>query len=973
MVARIALAWHWSWRNSRIISLVVLVCLALPLTATSQTTPDGSIRGIVRDQQGAILPGVTVTATSVASPGAHSATTDTTGLYRLSNLPAGDYTISVTLASFAPYIREHVEVRAGLNIGLDVLLQVGQVEDAVHVTADSPLLERKSAMTAVNVSGEFQRALPTSQQRNWSDALILTPGVVSGDNTFGGLTQNYYVHGSNTTSHVLQVDGADLASAAGAQTSYISFSNDLIADVQVRTAGVDASSPLGTGAVLSVATRSGTDLFSGAVATSFQPERWNGSNVPGGTSPKVRLMQPDASLGGPVFKGRLWFFGAFQRLDSSSGVSRTQTQLAALSQLDASFQPFNLTNKANLYFFKLTGGLSANQRFSGFYQSDSVRTDQGSAQDALPLTNHIGGHAVAGRLLSTWGSSATSELGVSYNDKNFETSDFQSSVPYQQVYRSVVPSGGRLSGVDYLAHLGSPGTLWTSQPSTKATISYDFTYFTHQRLGSHELKAGVFLQPHLLNESTLNYANGGQALEYLVLADPTNPAAGVRPYERISIPSSLQQFRSVGSDVAFYVQDLWTFHRLTATAGLRVDRVAYTDTIFNVDTQRSVDAGPRVGLNYAVRADSRSVARLTWSRLPDRVAGASFAGTVSPTQTISYDLNLDGTFETVDVIPGSTSLSPTRVFDPNLHQPYVNEFTAGYRQQFNGQLTVDVGVVRRLMKDRFTMVEINGIYDGDVFKGYRDVSQNAINRLTNNIWNWPVYTALELTATKRTARVELIASYTRQWQHLDGTWQPNDPASFIQPAAFPDDGGVGQPSGSLSSTAQSNSLSGSSLALSGNASSPWQDHIVRSGMNVLGPWGLTFAANYTYQSGPWSGPIVKNLSGPDPAFGPSTVVLSNGRSVSNPLATVVRFAFPTRSDGQFHLDALHVLNLRFARATSLGEHRKLWVMFDLFNVTNGGANQGLVSGGNVLGTANYGIGQNRQVPRAGQIGAKFTF
>src|SRR5581483_763765 len=320
----------------------------------------------------------------------------------------------------------------------------------------------------------------------------------------------------------------------------------------------------------------------------------------------------------------------------------------------------------------------------------------------------------------------------------------------------------------------------------------------------------------------------------------------------------------------------------------------------------------------------------------------------------------------------TSTLNPARVFDSNLHQPYVNELTFGYRQQFTGGLTVDAGLVRRLMRDRFTMEEVNGIYDGNVFKGYRDETQNAVYRLTNNVWNWPVYDALEFTVTKRTSRLELIGSFTRQWQHLAGTWVPNDPASFIQPSAFPDDRGIGNPSGSLTSTSQANSLSGSALALSGNISSPWQDHVIRSGATFTGPWGLGISANYTYQSGPWSGPIVKNLAAADPTFGPSTVKLSTGRSVPNPLATVVRFAYPTRSDGQFHLDGLHMLNFRFLKSIDISQ-RKLTVTMDIFNVTNHGADQGLISGANVLGSANYGIGQNRQLPRGAQIGARFAF
>src|SRR5262249_31312650 len=157
----------------------------------------------------------------------------------------------------------------------------------------------------------------------------------------------------------------------------------------------------------------------------------------------------------------------------------------------------------------------------------------------------------------------------------------------------------------------------------------------------------------------------------------------------------------------------------------------------------------------------------------------------------------------------------------------------------------------------------------------------------------PVYSFLELQATKQTARVQALASYTRQWRHLDGTWQPNDPASFIQPGAFPNSRGLG----SVTSTFESqNSLSASTSVTQLQVQS--RNHTCRLGASYLAPWDIILATNYTFESGLWSGPVVTRIPAPDPAFGPPTVTLSNGRVVSNPLATTIRFADATRDDGQ---------------------------------------------------------------------------
>src|SRR5207247_1670206 len=155
-----------------------------------------------------------------------------------------------------------------------------------------------------------------------------------------------------------------------------------------------------------------------------------------------------------------------------------------------------------------------------------------------------------------------------------------------------------------------------------------------------------------------------------------------------------------------------------------------------------------------------------------------------------YDLNRDGVFETTFVTPTSTAVNPNRIFDPDYHQPFVDEWTVGYRRQLPGQATLDVGFIHRDYRDRIALVEQNGIYDGNVFKGYRNESLNDIFLLTTNQWNYPVYKALELLASKQNQRFQILGSFTRSFNHLEGTWQPNDPASFIQPNAFPIDRGL---------------------------------------------------------------------------------------------------------------------------------------------------------------------------------------
>ena len=232
----------------------------------------------------------------------------------------------------------------------------------------------------------------------------------------------------------------------------------------------------------------------------------------------------------------------------------------------------------------------------------------------------------------------------------------------------------------------------------------------------------------------------------------------------------------------------------------------------------------------------------------------------------------------------------------------MDELAAGYRRQFAGRTTVDVGYIHRDYRDRPALVETNAIYDGNVFRGYRNEAQNDIFLLTTNEWNYPVYNALEILATKQTSQFQLLGSFTRSWSHLEGTWQPRDPASFIQPDAFLLNRGM---------ELNDNRVASSNNGLNpGTGGAEWTELVVRFAAVYHAPWKFNVATNYALQGRRWSGPIITRVAAADPQFGPTTVTLSNGRIVPNPLATLNRFAFPTRDEGQFKLPALHVINLR---------------------------------------------------------------
>lgn len=950
-------------------------------SAHAQISSDGTIRGTVRDAQGAVLPGATVTAASPTVPGVRTAISDVQGDYRLIDLPPGEYTIVAELQGFSKVSRAGVLVRAGLNLSVDFTLQVGSISETVTVAVDTPMLETQQTVQAVNVSGEMQRRLPLTVGGHWSGVTLLTPGVAA-QAAEAGMGGVYFNRGTDNESHVVQVDGADMGSFRQQwPAAYFGVSTEALEDVQVKTAGIDAASPLAQGMVINIATMSGTNQFRGAMGTVYTAKSWNSNNVPGGTPRTVKIIQPDISAGGPIRRDTAWYYGAARFSSESAGIGRTSDVVARLEALRPGFVPFDNKRSQQFWYVKATTQFSRDHQAYVFAQRDVDPRDSNAADWADPFdVLAFGGYGYGARLSSVWGSTVTTRMLAAYNNKGINTdfSIFEGRVvdngPTVLVHRDAFLSSGQLVGSGSIAQLNNLQTrnLW---PTSKLTLSADLTWLKSGWVGSHEFQTGVYLQPRLRVDTIDRYANNGFLLEEVVLRDRNNLAAGYTPFHRRILGVSELTSASVGArDNAIYLQDAWRPNgRLTITAGVRIDWIQGKDRLFDVVVLDDRAVGPRFGATYQVTADAKNVVRGSWGRVHEAPIGLRIgaAGTNRAGARDLYDLDLDGTFETEFVTPASTVLSTNREIDPDRRQPFVDEWLVGYRRQFAGQVSIDASFIQRRYKHRPALVEVNGIYDGAVFSGYRNEAFNDIFLVTSNQWNWPVYSGIELTASKQTRWLQLLGGYTRAFQRLAGTWQPNDPASFIEPDKFDNNGGLG----SVSRANETNSLSGNADI----RNQMWLKHIGRLGVIYMAPWNFVVASTVSAQSGLLTGPVVTRIAAADPRFGPGTIRLSNGRVVPNPLATTVRFAFSNRGEGQIQGPAIVSWNARVGRDFRLGA-RRLEAALDIFNITNRGAVQSFLGGGNQTYSPNFAqrpdgtfIGSSVQPPRSGQVTLRFVF
>jgi hypothetical protein len=215
-----------------------------------------------------------------------------------------------------------------------------------------------------------------------------------------------------------------------------------------------------------------------------------------------------------------------------------------------------------------------------------------------------------------------------------------------------------------------------------------------------------------------------------------------------------------------------------------------------------------------------------------------------------------------------------------------------------------------------------------------------------------------------------MAGLNKQWHHISGTWNPGDPARFIQPDHFPNDKLLYMPRGNN----EQQSLSSSTALTYGPT---WRSYSIRLGGTYLVPGGFTLAASYTHNAGPWTGPLIDRLAKNDPdvtQYGPARIPLENGSTQRNPLATVYRFVGETRGDGQIQAPSIKALGLKIGKRFRLGGARELEVAANVFNLFNwGNHHQYTYAGTNLLFSPNYLQMRNLQLARALQLTALFRY
>ena len=954
---------------------------------------DGSLRGTVKDDQGGALPGVTVTAASPALLGAAVAVSDAAGNYRVVNLPPGLYTLTAELTGFAVFRREEILLRAGANFQVDITMKLGTLAETITVSGDSPMLEVARPSNVLNIDAQFQKALPLVEGKYWSDFLHMTPGVMSRPHNDGSGRQNYFGNAVDHRDAVVDMEGMMASNYNDSNINRTALSTEAVEDVQIKTGGVDAASPMGYGLVLNMISKSGGNRMSGSAGWTYQPFRWNSDNTGGKGTPATRAInQADFSFGGPIMHDRIWYFAAYRWQNNETTPSRIPAVVAALRALYPD-EPFENTSlKSQQPYVKVTARAGTNHTLSGIYQGDRLHMlNVGQTMTKFDEVLSTGGALYGAKLMSAWRNTFTTTFTASYNNKGGNGLDsYDGRIrpgPSIDVHPAFTIAQGLATGTGLLVTTGgnrSVGCLGCMllDESSVTMLRGDLTWFKDGWAGSHEFQTGFLALPANNFDQTTMYLNDGFIYEQQRLRDPNNPSAGTVPFHRQYITGDLSLLTASGrdKDIGFYVQDTWKpASRLTATIGVRVDLVRRFDSQRGFARQSSTEIGPRLGFSYLLTSDAKNVLRGTFARVHEQLQGgrhgvSSFGGSDASALRDTYDLDGDGVFESVFTTPARTSTLSTAQFDPGMSQPIIDEGIVGYRRQFPGQVSVDVAGIYRKVHNMFAQTDINGRYPSgpnQPFGGFGlvDPNQGIVYRLTNADWHAMHYQALQITVAKNlSSNFQAMAAIHRQWQQDKGTWNPTDPARFIQPDAFPNNRMLWR----TRDPNDHNSYPGSTTA------PMWNPFSYRFNGTWHAPYGILAAGSYSVVSGGWSSWIVKQLPANSPeiaVFGPSTVVSTTGVRQPNPLATRIRFVYPTRGEGQVLLAATHTVGLKLSKRFKLGGNRDVDIATNILNLLNAGRGTEYARGGanRQYNTVAYLQPGNLQAARSFQFDVLFRF
>jgi hypothetical protein len=658
--------------------------LALAAVGSAQTT--GGIVGRVTDEQGGVLPGVTVEAKSPALQGSRVAATDAAGGYRLTLLPPGEYTVSFTLEGFAAETRKQVAVGLDKDTTLSPALHPAVAEE-ITVTGEAPVVDTTTTALGTNLESRTIQTLPTG--RNYSSVVQITPGVSSDANAENTSQSSITVYGSTGAENVFYIDGVNTTGAEyGFQGKELNF--EFIQAIDVKTGGYEAEYGRSTGGIINVITKSGGNEFHGDVFGYYDNDALQSSpdtivsaaNTAGFTREDYGL-----GLGGYLKKDRLWFFAAYDKVSNY--------QDSTLPAGPRAGQVVRSNSDRDLGAAKLTFRLSDSQSLIGTFFQDP-RDDTGAINDAQHSLNgepstYLGLRKFGGK-----------DYALRYEGSLGDDWLLSGQVARHQEENSVGPDSSAGSGIQFRSvdndffQTGGFGLVQTKSFDRKFAGGAVTRY-----LAGHEVKLGAEYEKESAEVTKLY--SGGQQID--VFANPDDPSRPIYSHFYWTTPTATLANAPVSALVAspehkvttLYLQDRWSVRpNLTVTAGVRWDRQEIIDAAGNKQIDLKKDYAPRLGFIWDPSQQGKSKVYGSYGRYYEQIPMDLVIRSFSFERQARI-FNFSASSTAPDPMAGDSAIFGgfTEPADPNLRNQYINEALLGYEREVAPDVAVGIKGIYR--------------------------------------------------------------------------------------------------------------------------------------------------------------------------------------------------------------------------------------------------------------------------------------
>jgi hypothetical protein len=701
------------WSNI-IWALAAIVCLtAGPAFAQGGgASSTGSISGEVKDNQGGVLPGVTVTATSPAQIGVLTAVTNEAGIYRFPSVPPGEYKLAFELAGFQNLTRDGIRITLGFNAQVNVQLGVASVQETITVSGQSPVIDTSATRMQTNYDQQMLASIPNARDM-WS-LLATTPSVTLNRVDVGGSTAGtqttYFAYGYSGQNRPL-IEGINTTEGTAAAGFYLDYGS--FEEVFIGAAANSAEMP-NPGVLTQFVGKSGGNQLGINLYYDYENGDIQARNLtedqafPIGTPAAQRAgraIREDSNrlasyknfnlgVGGPIVRDRVW--GHFAYLNQQNSVGAPP----AGSFLDGT--PFN--TKLFNYTGKATYQVNQNNKVIGYLQHGTKqqpnRTDNSNRISNQPihttfestLLQDSPSWVYKGEWNGTIGQNLFAEFRAGQFGYNFGLLSNTTAPRYEDLATNVVEGGGR----DWL------------NKRRRNQYTGALSLFKDNFLGgSHNLKFGG----EYLDESgniLWNEAYADSVVHYLLNGVPNS----------VRLWNSGTSAQNALATTSFFVTDTWRVDRLTLNVGARFDRyrpwlpeqttpvsrfnpvaVTYPENSSVVVFNHIV---PRIGASYDIMGDGQTVLKGNWGRFYFN-PGVNLADAVNSNTSDQYadytwnDANGDRLFQDGEqgtlCCNGRVGGLAAGGVDPNIKNPYTDEASVFVERALMTDLGIRTGFV----------------------------------------------------------------------------------------------------------------------------------------------------------------------------------------------------------------------------------------------------------------------------------------